>query len=268
MEILHVNGISVFFDKKEQDSAELISHACKKSIQLIHSKWGVKTPADCRVYVMTSWLQFVFHSAPWVQKILLGIFLPLWVYRIRKMWPLVGGWERSYSRRRTVGVKPAHLIQAGDSQIGARIFIKSDISEKLQSITCHELVHAFTSHLKLPNWLKEGLAMLAVDKYFGKTTVKKESLDELKQMSEKRGLPENDKLQLGDEDAMVYQYAQGYWLTRYIDETQPGLLIELLSKRHQPKELSDKVANAYGKKKDEFWFGIDKMLVDYYLQDS
>jgi len=35
---------------------------------------------------------------------------------------------------------------------------------KVQQIACHELVHAFTSHLRLPVWLHEGLAMVTVDR--------------------------------------------------------------------------------------------------------
>ena len=55
----------------------------------------------------------------------------------------------------TTGVKPPRLVQLADRRAGDQIFVKEkDIGEKVQSITCHELAHAFTSHLRLPAWLK------------------------------------------------------------------------------------------------------------------
>jgi hypothetical protein len=50
------------------------------------------------------------------------------------------------------------------TRIGERIFVKTDDVTKVQQIACHELVHAFTSHLRLPVWLHEGLAMVTVDR--------------------------------------------------------------------------------------------------------
>jgi len=35
--------------------------------------WGLEAPAECRVYVMTSWLRFLFHSAPWPWRIFLAV---------------------------------------------------------------------------------------------------------------------------------------------------------------------------------------------------
>lgn len=266
MEKVSINGLTLFFDAEERDAAELIQQACAKSVPLIHKNWGLKSPQDCRVYVMTSWLRFAFHSAPWPQKILLAVFMPLWAFRARKIWPYVGGWERSYGHRQTVGVKPPYLIQLGDSRLGDRIFVKEDVYEKVQSVTCHELVHAFTAHLKLPMWLKEGLAMVTVDRYFEKPTVQNETLEIFEDWSHKTDPGRDEARRVGNQDALVYQYVRGYWLTRYIEDTRPGLLRELISQFEDHKELESKIARSYGKKSEEFWDEIDRVVVYHFKQ--
>jgi len=137
METMAVDGVTLFFDAREREAAGLVRDACEKSIRLIRECWGLDTPADCRVYVMTSWLHFVFHSSPWPWRILLGISMPLWYYRVKKTWPFAGGWAQRYGKRRAVGIKPPRLIQQADRAMGELIFIQeADISEKMQHVTC------------------------------------------------------------------------------------------------------------------------------------
>ncbi len=104
MKTIAVAGLALFFDDDERDTAESVRHACEKSVQIIHAHWGLETPEDCRVYVMRSLLHFVFHSAPWSWRILLGVTFPLWYPRQRRIWPYAGGYEQRYGRRLAVGV--------------------------------------------------------------------------------------------------------------------------------------------------------------------
>ena len=267
MKMMAINGLTLFFDDEEQDAVELISQACENSLQLLHECLGLDTPKDSRVYIMTSWLGFMFRSAPWPWKVLLAATIPLWAFRARKLWPLAGGWAQRYGQRRAVGVKPPRLLQLADRRIGDRIFVREeDAGRKVQNITCHELTHAFTSHLHLPTWLNEGLAMVMVDKFAGKPTVRYDSLDVLERSSDKDSVGGRQKLRVGDEDALVYRYVHGYWLTRYIEETRPGLLKELLSRRWQHDELEGKIATAYGKRQEGFWGEMDKDLISHFKQ--
>jgi hypothetical protein len=49
--------------------------------------------------------------------------------------------------------------------MGESIFAKEENPEQiLLPIVCHELTHACSSHLDLPTWLNEGLAMVSVDR--------------------------------------------------------------------------------------------------------
>jgi len=76
------------------------------------------------------------------------------------------------------------MIEKSDRSIGARLFVEEpDINNKIQHFTCHELVHACSSHLRLPMWLNEGIAMVTVDRFVGEQTVRMDTLDLVKNFS-------------------------------------------------------------------------------------
>jgi hypothetical protein len=76
------------------------------------------------------------------------------------------------------------VIEASDRSLGEQIFLQDrDLSEIVQTVTCHELVHAFTFHLKLPTWLHEGLATLAMEHYLDRRIVREETLEDLASLS-------------------------------------------------------------------------------------
>jgi hypothetical protein len=265
LEELSVSGLTLFYKNEGWGAVEPVREACERSVSLIQERWGLAVPRDCRVYIMSSLTGFVFQSAPWKYKIILAVTLPLWYFRERRVWPYAGGYERSYGHRRVVGVKPPRLIALGKSTFGDRIFIEiENPSEKVQSVTCHELAHAFASHLSLPTWLKEGLAMLTVDKYFDKPTVRHESLELLQHSSRKASPAGTQQLDIEDQDATVYQYVRGYWLTRYLEETQPGLLKGLLSQGLDRKDLEGEVIAACGKSPEAFGNEIDGLILSHF----
>ena len=266
METMSVDCLTLYFDADEREAAELVRRACEKSIRLIRQCWGLDTPKDLRVYVLTSaWLRSTFHSAPWGWRILMGLTLPFWYFRARRLWQVAGGWQQQYGRRRAIGVKTPRLLSRGDSRLGDRIFIREgDVDNKVQHITCHELVHAYTAHLKLPVWLHEGLAMLTVDRFFERPTIKSETIEALHRS------PGNTngarKLDLKDPDAVVYLYVRGYWLTRYIEETRPELLKSLFARRYSHNELENQIVSAYGMERQRFWGEIDGTVAAHFKQ--
>ena len=266
METMPVEGLTLYFDAEEREVAELVRRACEKSVRLIRECWSLDTPQDLRVYVLTSaWLRSTFHSAPWGWRILMGLTLPFWYFRAGRLWQVAGGWQQQYGRRRAVGVKTPRLLSRGDSRLGDRIFIReSDADNKVQHITCHELVHAYTAHLKLPMWLHEGLAMLTVDRFFKRPTIKSETIETLHRLPGKTD--GSRKLDLKDPDTVVHLYVRGYWLARYIEETRPGLLKGLLAWRYGHNELENKIASAYGMERQRFWDEIDGTVAAHYSQ--
>jgi hypothetical protein len=121
-----------------------------------------------------------------------------------------------------------------------------DLLEKVRHLTSHEFTHACTAHLKLPPWLNEGLAMRAVDHMVGYPTV----------LEATRALAHRDLAALdsrsyrrvgpGDQDALIRLYATGYWATRQLEEERPGVLDELLQRRHSVREVTRRVEAALG----------------------
>ncbi len=266
MKTIAVNGLTLFFDPGERDAAELIGQACEKSVEAIHECWGLDTPQDCRVYVMTSWLRFVLHAPSWPWRMLVGVTLPLWYLRARKLWALAGGWHQQFGQRRAVGVKPPRLLKLADASIGKRVFVQeNDLDEKVRRNTCHELTHAFTSHLGLPMWLNEGLAMVTVDKFAEKPTVKPETIQALAQPPQDTS-PGRYRQLRGEamNNLVFYHCVRGYWLTRYLEDTQPDLLQGLLRQKHSHGALESKVAAAYGMEPGEFWKRIDSILASHF----
>jgi hypothetical protein len=264
-----IDGLTLFFDTDEQEAAELIGGACERSARLIRDSWGLGTPKDCRVYVMTSWLRFLFHSAPWHWKVLLVPSLPLWVSRVSRIWRYAGGWMQRYGDRRAVGVKPPRILELADRSFGVQIFVpEEDIARKVEQVTCHELTHAFAAHLRLPMWLNEGLAMLTVDRLVGKPTVVHQTVETLRRSATKAGPAGYRDLRWADRDAVVYHTVRGYWITRYLEETHPGLVRSMLSERHGQQALEDKVAAVLGMKRDEFWSAIDGVAAAHFEQNG
>ena len=262
MEKVDIQGISLYYEDENKDSLELVQTACKDCIDLMKSKYGIRAPKDCRVYIMTAWRKFLFHSAPWLWKVYLALSFPFWVRKVKTTWQLAGGWAQNYHSRQAVGVKPPHLLASTNHELGDQLFIRwDDLEKSVQSVTCHELTHAFTAHLYLPPWLNEGLAMNMVDQFFQEETVKSETLERLKptSMGKVRG-----KMDVSDPEALLMIYIRGYWLTRYIEETNPTLLKRLLSQHYQHKELKKIVADAYAMGFEEFWGDIDNRLVSYF----
>jgi hypothetical protein len=214
---------------------------------------------------MTSWSQFLFHSAPWHWRILLGLTVPLWYAKVTRLWKLAGGWQQQYGRRRAVGVKPPRIRQLADTTIGERVFVQGDsMDEKVRQTTCHELTHAFAAHLRLPMWLNEGIAMVTVDRLVGRPTVQSETITVLKSASQGAASQGYRKMQRADANTMIYHVVRGYWLTRYIEDTRSDLLRGLLQQRKPQKALESKVAAACGMEMEGFWSNIDSIVASHF----
>ncbi len=261
MEHKFIAGIDLSYAPQESEDARIIAAACERSVHVMQQCWGLRTPEDCRVYVMTSWKQFLFDSAPWPWKAYLILTFPFVARRAQAIWPYAGGWSLQYGRRKVVGVKPLYLIQQGNRNLGEQIFLQNrNLQETVQTVTCHELVHAFTFHLGLPTWLHEGLATLAMEHYLDRHIVRDDTLERLTSQGFAHPHSGTERLQVDRQQALIAQYVRGYWLARYLEETKPELLRDLLSKPVSHTAMKGKIASAFGKDPESFWQGIDMEL--------
>lgn len=263
MEQRRIGDLTLFFDAEESETAGLVEEACRHSIRVIGETWCLPAPSDCRVVVMTSWFRFLFESAPWPWRVPMVVSLPIWSYRIRRLWPFAGGcMQRFGSRRVVVGVKPPRLIEAADKSIGSLINVREDdLSEKVRQVTCHELTHAFMAHLRLPSWLNEGLAMVTVDRFAGKTTVREDTLEALGQDTAPKRPPEATRFNPADTPAIVRHYVRGYWIARLLTEADPQSMRELLQARRSRRELERRIATMLGLSPEALWREVDGMVL-------
>jgi len=260
------DGVQVIFDPSEAETGEVIAGTVGEALPLIYESWGVVKPADCRIYVMTSWWGFFVQSTPWVWRIYLTLAFPLWGYRARRMWPYSGAWTQYYGRRVAIGMKPPRLLTVSDKSIGKLLFVEEpDMIKKLQQFTCHELTHACAARLRLPAWLNEGLAMVTVDRLVGKRTVREDTLGLLKTIELTRRPPSYLKLSRMKPDEIAFNTALGYWLVCYLEEVQPGFLKSQLAASTRPSRWEENIIAGLGIEPDEFWSKIPAQLNAYFL---
>ena len=261
MKAKSIRNLSLYFEEGEEAAAELIASASERSLDIIQDLWELEAPALCRVYILTSWRSFLFHSAPWPWRVYLAATLPLRSARLQKVWDMAGGWTQPYGRQWVIGIKPPRLLQKVDTGLRGRVFIRREVGEWVQHNTCHELVHACSGHLRLPAWLQEGLAMVTVDRFAGRQTVKPETLEALIKQTHKT---EPQRANFPDPDILLYLAVRGYWITRFLADLKPGLLREQLVRRQPHAALEAALAAGLDMDPGDFWTQIDKLVAAHY----
>jgi len=275
MKSVIVDNIKILYNNAGKSSVDLFTDASRKSIPVIYETWGLKTPAKCKVYIMTSWVTFILHGFSFLQKfLLLVLFLILYIMfpyaipvvflivflEIRKRWSKIAG--LTVQNHTTCGIKSPDLVDPAGVKLSRRIYIEYANSDSLvQAAICHELTHAFSIHLNLPLWLNEGIAMYAVDKFTEKTTVKTETLEFIENYPHKKPLTNYSNLMSGNDDRIVYTYARAYWLTRYLEHNYPGFIRDLLDKRQSKCKIEQQLSLKTGIPVKDFWNEIDKKIV-------
>ena len=172
---------------------------------------------------------------------------------------------QGYGQAPAVGIKPPRLMATADRSVGDKLFVRDvDTEDEVRQVTCHELTHACSNHLRLPTWLHEGIAMVSVDRLRGRPSVRSDTLDLIAARSEKASPTGYPRSSLQYADAWVYLYARGYWLTRHILDENPTLIPELLARRRPHRDIEEETASAFGLGQEEFWSGIDEVLVTHF----
>jgi hypothetical protein len=256
-----VGRLIVECEPEDEVTAQVIAEACNEALRLARASWGLGPPADCHLYVMTSWRGFIFHSAPWPWKLMLAITYPAWGVRARRSWPYSAGWTQRYGRRIAIGIKPPRLLDVSDKTIGAHMYVEEkDAGAKIRHLTCHELIHAASAHLLLPAWLNEGLAAVSVDRFTGKATIREDTLALVQRFLPKRPPPTYRQLSRLHGEAIADHAVRGYWIVRLLEQANPGWLRGLLSMHRSPKEIERRVAEALRIPPERFWDEIDSVL--------
>jgi hypothetical protein len=164
-----------------------------------------------------------------------------------------------------IGVKPPRLLEQSDKSFGVRMFVEEkDIKTKVRHVTCHELAHACTAHLKLPAWLNEGVAAVTVDRFLGKRTIRAETLELVRSFRPKEVPLTYRELSRRRGEAFVYHAVRGYWLVRYLEEKCPGFLRRMFSQRQDSRTMEREMVMELGMEPESFWRGVDEVIVAHF----
>ncbi len=147
------------------------------------------------------------------------------------------------------------------------IFVEEpDLNKKVAHITCHEMTHAFSAALKLPLWMNEGIAMVAVDRFMGYTTVRSETLARLNCSQHRWSVGKYRNLSGMEREKIVYHYVRGYWITRFLTDGYPDLMKELLTKKLSHQSIERKVAVALDIDYRNLWGEIDERVLEHFKE--
>jgi len=156
-----------------------------------------------------------------------------------------------------IAVKPPRLLAPDElaielhQQFGGRMFVEEhDTRVKVQQVSCHELAHACSAHLRLPTWLNEGIAILTVDRYMGRPTIRPETLAILRDFVPKTAPLSYRALSNQGAEAIVYHSLRGYWLVRYMEAQYPGLLRLLFSRHSDGSEIEQTIIRKHALEPD------------------
>ena len=265
MEEQKIGPVTIHHEPGHEETAGVIAAVIEETSWILRARWSLTIPVDCHLILMTSWQQFFVKAAPPMYKFGLALSLPIWVWKVRTLWPVAGGWTNRFGRRVAIGVKPPTLLSQADLRIGERLFVRvDDPNEKVRQITCHELTHAATAARKLPLWLNEGLATRAVDHLAGYQTIRADTLDLFSRRIKGAKPSGYRQLRVKDRDAVVYEYARGYWLVRLLDERFPDVLARCLDSRSD-RERVEMMSAALGLPPGGFWPSLNSLLLDTFV---
>lgn len=218
---INVDGIRVYSDENQAETVKIIRDNIKPIVEMLSASWGIKPLSNCRIHVMDDLNKFLFRSSPIHLRPLVLLNTLINKKRLDYLWQHAGGWGKRYGNRYVIGIKTRELIEVSESNIGEKIFYKADMVEKIKHILCHELTHSCTTLYQMPSWLHEGLAMISVDEFLEKQTVKKQTLERFKQI---KSVKQPESI----EDIYIF----GYWIVYYLDNYKPEILRRLLKSRN------------------------------------
>lgn len=256
-------NLSLRYNSQYKESAELVSNNYKNIEGLICDLWGFNIPARYKIFVTDSYVRFLFATYPWYYKIVLGLSIPFWYFKVKKIWKFAGGLTLLNKNHLSIVIKPIEELAKADTSIGEKIFNKEkDQKKKVLHIITHEMVHVFSMHRKLPMWISEGIAMVTVDRFLDEQTVRN---DTIKMFSDdyhqKKKLKYKD-LSKASKDELAYNYGYGYWAVFYLEKEYPGFLKELFNR--EKVKFEKEIAEKLGINKKYFWKEFERLLFNYF----
>ena len=110
-------------------------------------------------------------------------------------------------------------------------------------------------------WLNEGMAMMTVDHFLEKRTVRPDTLDLVKNYRPKGAPPTYRELSRLSREAMAYHTVRGYWLVQYLEAKHSDLLKRLFTSPRESWAIENEIAAELGLEPVQLWTKIDDIMV-------
>jgi hypothetical protein len=202
---------------------EAFEKIATRALSIIEQRWALRLERHVLIEHTEDWWTTLEPHMTWLER-----FGHRFVRaRETALWQRSAAWFMRLHRIDAILIRSPRSPTA--NSIRDRLFVLTDEDTYLKWTICHELTHAVTKRLGLPFWLNEGIAMLTTDFYAGKPTI----LEATRQLKPVPLLRTSAGLASRSSDFWLQQYAQAYWKTRFLFETQPEALRRALQARNQ-----------------------------------
>ena len=68
-----LNQVQFIYPAEEKNDAEIIRRSISTTMDVLNRRYGLQSPADCRVILMTGWQMFLETGAPGLMKLYLPV---------------------------------------------------------------------------------------------------------------------------------------------------------------------------------------------------
>ncbi|MBZ9750410.1 hypothetical protein K7W42_05995 [Deinococcus sp. HMF7604] len=193
-----------------------------KTLKILKDTWQITPRQDIRVHLADEWWSGIFPHLTSIEYVWRRIYRS----RDEAIWEKSAACHVPLSRCALILLRSRPAPRISEVSVGSRLFQPASKEEQEHWRLCHEITHACTSHLHLPFWLNEGLAMLVTDLYAERQTIQVST----RPVSRDEPTPSIDVVQLQNlsEDEWLAIYAQSYWRTRQLFDEHPQLLQQAL----------------------------------------
>jgi|GEM_PF-3918969 len=211
--------IMVFYKPADKQEMLQVFEKIKPQLDKIDEILYQNLSTPLRVYFTDSMLSVMFHTTTFGKKIAMFILLPFWYGKAKKYWNYSKGWLMKNNLLNSIVVKNSDGIKKSISMnkvVYKEEFEPKSIVEQQRRVFLHQYVQALLSKTRKPEWLEEGLSYMILEKYYGSSIIKEETLQMV------QGLPESSV------EDIIFSGIKGYWMIKYIDRNYPDLLDKLL----------------------------------------
>ena len=253
--------LNINYYKKYEKEKEIIKNNYEKVVNLIEKLWDIDSKRPTiNIYIFISDFKYILCASNWFFIILrFTILLPHWLLRGRKRWKKWRGVSGFQKKEPSILIKPMEHYNYYTNKNFFKytnLYLDNKKEKIFKSTFCHEIFQVYTHDLKLPAWLKQGLAIITEEYFLDKKMILSKSINLLKEKH-------LDEL---DEKYSTYILIKGYWTVRYLEEKYPDFLKKTI-KKYREEEIVKEIGKKLGlniNNKDELWEQIDDLLYDHY----